>query len=713
MPQVQMRDGTIVDIPDDASPEILQRLAKANASMEPPKKEEKGLLGRAAEYWGEVLPDKAKLVGSSAVKGVLGLPALAADLLTPSTSPDMRKMQAEALANRNSSEIPGMGLTSAETKKMLELKMGSKGQEAPLNDVQFGKTLQDSMYKPKTVGEKYIDQAIQGAAGAVTSPGSVARNAVIGALAGTGGEAAGQVTIKDRNDPNDQGNPIARVIASVLTGGSASALSSFAGTKADLAKKLMQNLSKEDLESGAATMLKGKAEGLPLTLNQALPENTDLEAMAKYLASHETGQTVKKTLQNQPANIAGGTRERVQNLPGEAKSGLVEANDLKKQVTDAYNALRKERSDLVNPLYNSAGDLGPVANKALKDEVTAMLKDPNMDTTTAQKLKELRAELGKSSVNGKPRTTALAIRNAIDDALSGVNLEGVAPLSPRTVGEIKKAKGTLYEALSDTAEQLGKPQLSQANAAYKQFTEEKITPFKESISGKILGPQGAIEGKNAAEAPVKSLFAGEDPYATGSNIKTLAKDLENTAPMAVPDAFKSHLSSAVAGIKDSGNPATQLMDKLWGSEAAKTATMRGLGVMEKSAEVPTGTYSKGFKRWMGLIENVAKADVKAGGLSAAEIAQTGSSNAISKGLGVFTIAPFAGPKDTVSKLYLKSALLDIDKLFTNPEGLQLLKELSKKSTSDKVAQGLITTFLQSGREARRLQQAGEAEQEEK
>ena len=123
--------------------------------------------------------------------------------------------------------------------------------------------------------------------------------------------------------------------------------------------------------------------------------------------------------------------------------------------------------------------------------------------------------------------------------------------------------------------------------------------------------------------------------------------------------------------------------------------------MEKSQGLLAGTLVKGFQRWMGLIENVVKSNAKASGITAEELAQTGGANAVSRGLGVFTIAPFAGPREAVSKLYLNTALRDIDKLFTDPNGLKLLVELSKKSTSNKVAEGLTATFLQTAREGKK------------
>lgn len=698
MPEIKMRDGTILNVPDDAPPEMLQRIAKANAAMEAP--EPPSRMEKAGEWLEENTPDKVKLLGSSALKGVLGLPALAADILT-AKPPGLKEAQLEALQNRANSQIPGMGLSEGEAKKLEVLKSGGDVERPPLENTKFSQAVQGSMYQPKTVGERYMDQAAQGASGGLLFPGSIARNALVGAASGLGGEAAGQFTIKDRNDPNDTGNPWARLVGALLTGGSATALSSFAGTKADLAKKLVENLTPKDVRTGTLNMLKGKAEGLPITASQALPDQEDLAAMAKYLAGHEAGKEIKTVLRNQPENILGGTRERIELLPGQAKSSLVEANDLQKQATDAFKALKQERSALVNPLYEATGDLGLVNNQSLRDSIKTMLKDPNLDIETGRRLQQLRAELATSSTTGKPRTTALSIKNAIDDILNTKTAQGVAPLNSKTVGSIKKMKADLYDELAENARNLGQPELEQANAVFGQFTRDKIVPFQESISGKIMGRQGALEGRNAAEGPVNSLFKGEDPYAMGSNIKTLAKDLESTSPMAVPDAFKSHLSSALSNVKDKGSPATQIVDNLWGSEAAKTATNRGLQVMEKSQGLPSGTLVKGFQRWMGLIENVAKSNAKASGITAEELAQTGGANAVSRGLGVFTIAPFAGPREAVSKLYLNTALRDIDKLFTDPNGLKLLVELSKKSTSNKVAEGLTATFLQTAREGKK------------
>lgn len=690
---VKLKDGTIVRFPKNPTEADWKMLEELEGTSK-----EQGMLSKAKDWLTEKTPDLLKLAGTSAVKGAATLPALAADALN-TDMPDREKMRLQDLRGLQKSKLPSWmgGFSEKDAAELARLESGGKiaPTEIPAN---FSKELSKFGYKPKNTFEKYLDQGIQGAA-------SSGRNYIVGALAGLGGEAGGQMS-KTEADPD--GSPIARIVGALATGGGAALLNTMGGTKADLAKKLVETLLPNDVQKSVATMRAGVKEGLPLTLNNSLPDNADLASMAKYLASHETGENVKRTIGNQPANIRGGTAERIAELPGQAKSGLLTANDLKSEVTDAFRALKQERSALVDPLYAQAGDLGQVTTQNISKKIKELLKQPGLDIDAGMKLKMLDAELKASSVSGKPRTHALDIKAAIDDLANNSALLGQNPLAPKTTGALKNAKKELFAELEQNASNLGQDSLKQANAVYSQFTKDKINPFKESISGKILGPQGAVEGKNATEGAAKSLFKSEDPLAMGSDILTLNKDLAKTAPSAVTDVFKTHLSKTMADIPADANPATFLRNKLWGSAGNRNATEKGLQVMEESQNLPAGTLSTGFKRWLDLVDKVAKSDIKEVGKTAAELEVTGQANALSRGLGFMTIAPLAGPRDSVNKLYLHSALRDIDKLFVEPEGLQMLVELSKKATTDKVARGMVATMLNAGREARKLKEDQDA-----
>ena len=697
---VQLKDGTTVKFPKnptEADWKVLEELEGTS--------KEQGLLSKAKDWLTEKTPDLLKLTGTSAVKGAATLPALAADVLN-TDMPDREKMRLQDLRGLQKSKLPAWmgGFSEKDAAELARLESGGKiaSTEIPAN---FSKELSKFGYKPKNTFEKYLDQGIQGAA-------SGGRNYIVGALAGLGGEAGGQMS-KTEADPD--GSPIARIVSSLATGGGAALLNTMGGTKADLAKKLVETLLPDDVQKSVAAMRTGVKEGLPLTLNNSLPDNADLASMAKYLASHETGKNVKRTIGNQPANVRGGTMERIHGstetpgLPGQAKSGLLTANDLKSQVSAAYQALKHERSALVDPLYDQAGELGQHTTNKLVQKIDELLNAPGVDIEAANKLKTLSAELSDSSVKpGTMRTHAADIKAALGALADSAKLQGLNPLSPMTTGALKNAKRELFEVFRQSADELGVPELTMADRAYKQFTKEKMIPFKESISGKILGAQGAVEGKNATEGSAKGLFKSEDPLAIGSDILTLNKDLAKTAPSAVTDVFKTHLSKTMADIPADANPATFLRDKLWGSAGNRNATEKGLQVMEESQNLPAGTLSTGFKRWLDLVDKVAKSDVKEVGKTTAELEATGQSNALSRGLGLMTIAPLAGPRDSVNKLYLHSALRDIDKLFVEPEGLQMLVELSKKATTDKVARGMVATMLNTGREARKLKEGQDA-----
>ena len=698
---VKLKDGTTVKFPKNPTEEDWKTLEELESTSV-----EQGAGDKALDWLKANTPDPVKNVGSSVVKGALALPAMAQDGLTALMPAKVKKafrdgevQHLERLVQRKPDPLMNLlGFGGTETKNKLaqqqELEILQKGGELPGTF----QRLSAGLYQPKTTGEKYVDQGVQGA---VTG----GRNYIIGALAGLGGEAGGQMS---KTEANPEGSAIARIVGSLATGGGASLLHTLGGTKADLAKKLVETLTSGDAAKSTKAMQAGLTEGLPLTLHNSLPDNEDLASMARYLASHETGKEVKRTLKNQASNVRGGTAERVADLPGQVSSNLVTANTLKAQVSDAYAALKQERASLVDPLYAQAGNLGQATTRNITAKIDDLLKAPGLDIDAAGKLKMLKEELLTSSVNGSPRTHALDIKAAIDDLANNSALRGQNPLAPKTTGALKNAKKELFAELELNAANLGDDSLAEANKAYAKFTKEKINPFRESISGKILGPQGSVEGVNAAEGVSKSLFKWENPEAIGSNILTLQKDLQKVHPTALTDAFKTHLDDTVKRIPESANPATYLRDKLWNSTGNRTATERGLKAMEEAQGLPEGALGKGFKRWLDLVDKVAKSEVSVVGKTSGELAETGGANSLSKVLSFATIAPLAGPRDAVSKLYLNSALRDIDKLFVEPEGLQMLIELSKKATSDKIAKGMIATMLNTSREGAKAQEEYEA-----
>lgn len=679
-----MKDGTIVDIPDDAGPELLGRIAKANADMKPPEKGWMEQLGDKAsgmmDEVGKVLPDRVKNIGTSAAKAV-GFPlAYLADELAGATKP--------------------------EPTNFLKQKVGEAG------------------YQPKTVPEKYESSMVSGAVGAIMSPGSVVRNAIVGMISGGSGELAGQAT---KTPQNPEGSPIARIAASLLGGGVAAGAASLGGTKNDLAQAIMKNVTPQQARDATARMQQGKAAGLDYVASQALPDTPEVREIVNLLANHAAGKDVQQVLKNQAQNAAGGTRERVAALPGTVKSTQLVANDVQDAATDAITNATKARTDAVKGHYQAAGDVGEAGNKAVLSQIDAFLNQNGLSGAGKEIAKDLKKALQTEGpdviIPGSPLilpgrtapipdtktnnvTNALDLKSALDDALAKSKKMGTDanPTTPKTRGELKYLARQVYGELGDLS-----PEIAAGNAKYSQITQDVVNPLRKSITGTLAGPRGALEDKNSAKGASQSLFNGENPNAVGSAIGTAAQDTRAANPMAIPDAFKTHLSDAVENLPAKGNLAKILTEKLYDSPAQKTATERGLASMEQAQGLPSGALSIGFKRWLSLVEGVSNAPSKVGGITQSELSEIGGSNALSRGLGFMTISPFAGPKAATNKLYLNSALSQVDKLLATPEGINTLMELSKKSTSDKMAKSLMAAGVATGTSALEQQQRKEAD----
>lgn len=245
----------------------------------------------------------AKVHGSAAVRGVLGLPALAMDLMTMTT-------------NESDNLLPN---TTA---------------------------VQGLLTQPKTEGEKWGAAITQGAVGGVAGPGGLTapvKLATAGATGAVGAETAAHLLGE---------GPLQRLLGGVVGGVGGAAMVSRIGRAApqveELARQVLKGISPEMLLKAQEFQRQASLNGVAMDLAQALhatgaPAN-NVNRLRDVLADSQHGTQVQAFLRAQPNQLRNLADTTVAGMPGEVRQGDVAANNLQQAATDRVQQAKDART---------------------------------------------------------------------------------------------------------------------------------------------------------------------------------------------------------------------------------------------------------------------------------------------------------------------------------------------------------------------------------
>lgn len=658
MPVVKMPDGTLVDMPDNPTPEqraALQAiLSKAQQAPVAATKEEPSDLG-----------ETARVIGKSIYGGLTSVPRLvmqAGDWLEERMpTPEWTKVP-----------IPAYKEISAADQAIREA------------------------VEPKTKAGKVIGNIGEATVGAVASPGGLVapvRSALIGASSGAGSEAAA-ATLGD--------NAVTRVAGGLAGGLTGGLLIAAKTNRKTLAREALADARPEDIAVAIERMKAARAAGIPINLSQAMPRASNIDAYVDALANSRHGRNVTEQLRRQPQQIAFGIEEQMANLPGQIRMPQVLANNAQEAATAAIDAVKRARTNAWQKAYDDgllqSGQLTvPETAVAAAYQKLTDLANSVPNTSKSKMLMDLRERL--VTPEGFI-TEPLQLNEILKDAagrLKPVNLAtsgldaGAAKWVGKQISELRDDFGNAFEPIR------------KANAAYQAATPA-VDAMKKSVVGRIAGRSGALD---AVESPQTKLFSvfekGTTPGATSSEILTLEKAFRQAGqPEVYQDAAKSWLAGKVStALKSTDN---RMPDNIgerlrvaFGDPRQLDQTSKGfedvLAGLARSQGVPEAPYVKGFKRFMEIVSDAARRPGSVRGVTPDEVKEM-ASEGMTKHVGqVSVITPIRQPALRWAMFLEADALSAMDKLLTTPEGVATLVKLGKQPPRSHAAVSTMATFL--------------------
>jgi len=692
MPQVKMPDGTLVDMPDNPTPEQLQRLR--SLSEEP--------------SFFESAVSRAKNLGTGLVKGFGSLATMAGDAMAD--DPQTRMAQAAANARQGTNVQPRVGDVSAMV--------------APMG------------YQPKNNRER-IEQALASGVGGALFPGPGAildpkKAALIGLSAAGGSELANAAS---------GGNKAAAIAGGLAGGGVAGIAANLKGNTKSLAREALYDVNPKDLDIAQESMRAAQQAGVPVNLSQAMPKPSNIDALVNTLANARQGKKIIKQLRDQPRQVEFGMENELQNLPGSVRAPQIVANNLQEAATGVIDSAKRTRGDAWKQEYNAGMErLKQQAGDALENvpKTSAIVDEsgaPIRTSTTVPAAARVQAlpESAVAEAHGKLKAMAAERPNTglgtmlddladrlkakdgfITDAeqLNGVMKDVTARLkSPDLATKGVDAGGAKFLAntINDLREGFGEKfaPFREANTKFAQLTDELVNPAKKSVVGDIAGRRGALPDVEAVKGRINSVLdAGTVPGAKSSEILTLEKAVRAIPQstyqvggrVAFQDAVKtwmatkiSDASRVVEGRVDpeiSGN-----LHKVFMGTDTKAQGFKDMLVgLARSQSLPDNALVPGMEKFLKVVSMASRRPGSVQGLNTSGAAEIAGKTAITTG-GQTTVNPFRNLALRWSDSLQAGAYSEMDRLLTTPEGVDMLKKLAKQPTFSPAAEATIATFL--------------------
>lgn len=699
MPIIQLPDGNELDIPDDASPE---QLAAVRTKLQGIQQKPAGRL----ESFGR---DLVTGFGNAATGVARGAQMVANTFLPPDVTPE----QSGTPTNPRGNPLARMIGDATDSAEQYWAGVGQKSTASP-----------------------YVREATRGIggvlAGGVVSPTSLA--------AGVGGNVAAEAA--DQMAPN---NPLAKGTAQLvgsLAGGTAAGLAMRARPQtASIAQEAMEGISEAEMKAAQQYQAQMAAKGTDLDLAQAVKavtgRETNLTSIRNYVAGRSQGNATQEMLRNQPGQIGREGQLVVENLPGQNWSPTQNANNLQQTATERLKQEMQARKDAVDVLYEKAGALP----EGSKDELIALIRrdmmKPGMttlakerantmirqlsgeDTGAAKAVEAARRELdAATTVTGRQAARAkLAAANEALGEATGAPLQAkdvstwigelrgpyqggmsLKQTHPKEQGQLKGLAGQINAALADMS-----PEIKQANTTFKNFTESRINPLKQSPVGTVNQASGYNPETQAMVTKFDGLMnAGTDPNAKVSDIRGLVKELGKVDPSAVESSFKGWVSRKFASAMDSpleagaasANPdiAKRTYDAFFKPAAQWQGVVDATAEMAKLRGQRPEEVIRGLENYKKLVFAASSQPPAKGGLSPADIQSQGGNSQLANAVRVFSFLPANRAGEAIERAVLSKTLSQFDTILTSPEGAAMLIKLGKVPVMSKQAQAILGTW---------------------
>lgn len=261
--------------------------------------------------------------------------------------------------------------------------------------------------------------------------------------------------------------------------------------------------------------------------------------------------------------------------------------------------------------------------------------------------------------------------------------------------------------------------IREANAVFKQQTDDVVNPLKKSVVGDIAGRRGAVPDAQAVKTKLTTLFdAGTVPGAKSSDILKMEKAFRTvpegpeglSGSAAYQDAVKSWMAGKVSsasqmeGGRIDPNVAANL-EKIFRGDDTKAQGFRDMLVgLARSEGKPDASYVKGMENFLKVTSMAARRPARVQGLSTGGAAEIAGQTLATQN-GQTSWSPMRNLLIRWSERVNADAYKEMDRLLTSPEGVDMLQKLAKTPPTSPAAQTAVATFL--GTNASMLDEQGQ------
>jgi hypothetical protein len=650
-----MPDGTYVEMPEKASPELLSSLSGKGGFLEGLKD-----FGRAAH--------SAVTGAATGLGGMLGDAAVeGADLA---------------------------GQLFAGTPK------GSfKPQIAPSEALKTltGGTLVD---KPKTTAGKYAATIGEGALGTLLSPGSAVKNAIIGGSSGGGSEAAASLF---------GDNMVTRLLGGLAGGGVAGLATAPKTNAGEMAKSALQGVDDVELQLAKDRMVEAVKNGRQINVSQAMGRDSNLDKLVDVLSNSKEGVKTVDLLRNQPAHAVDAVGKFQNQLPGAIRPETAMANQVQSAATNRIDDLKRQRTKLWEDTLANSGSGGalpiPAAIDAIKDLGQRAAKYPN--TKQAAWLDGLRGKLVDDV--GMPLTDPKQINQILKEAANDLKPQGLQA-SGIDIGTAKYLGGVIDDMRASYGAAF-KP-IRDANSSYKGFTENTLNPVREGPIGTLAGVSGSIEGKAAAKGKLEAIFnKGSNEDASGvSDILTVARQLKASGEGSTfLDGAKTWLSNKVqdsiktVGERGNDDVAAVLHKAFFETGKQKQGFRDTMAGVADIHGVPPKSLVDGAEQFFNYLGQLSRRPSSVGGIGGQDFRRLAEDSLFGKLGQVSVVTPLRQPVLKYVDWLRSNSYKAMDDLVNTPEGIDMLQKLAKSSTIGPAQATAMATFLSTANQMDNVQ----------
>jgi len=551
----------------------------------------------------------------------------------------------------------------------------------------------------------------------------LAQEGLAGAAGGTAAaELAGQLSGQ---------NPVARAVGGIV-GGMPFGTPSLAtgGPRARMAEQTIQGVSDYEL-SFAKNMQRMAKEryGVNLTLDQALPSESNARNIERALASSSAGSDLGRVFREQLAQIdeLGKTAQR--QMPGTVRQSGEMGNMLQNTLTQVTKTYQKFLDSQTEPYFKQSGRIPQDVMQGIYDDLDNAMQSIGPTTDSAGALRRLQRKLkvGTTEVLGEgPRPKRINVYEDRPEVINRLLNESKDRAGQVVLGG-PSSSNTVSRAIGGPAADI-KETLKEASPGFKKGMEEQsrlrrklIEPLTSGPIGRIVNSVGTSRGQpSSPDMFYKILDEGTavDPKtgkATHSTIMELRDRMARGAGEEGRTVFNDGVATWLAGKVDAafetegGRQAAQaggkLYQNLFGTANSKQGTrdaLKAVGRNQGLRGADLDAYVKGFEDTVDVMGRMARRPEPEYriGSSAADLKKASDVPGLTIASKWTWVQPLRQPVVKVDMYFRAKNYKWLAENLSSAEGVEAIQKIGRARGNRNLQGQLVNTFLIGGSTAK-------------